>query len=285
MEQIKGLWAQASEQFPVLLNLATTIGSALVFLIVGWIVARWIRKRLRKIKFGNHEIDPTLRPIFASAIFYVIMAMTLYAFLIKLGVPPTSLIAVFGAAGLAIGLALKDTLSNIAAGVLMLVLRPLSVGDFISTGNNSGTVIEIGLFATTLKTADGLFIYIPNSAVWPNHIQNFGRHTIRKAIVNIGVGYETDLKQAQALLLSCLEATPDLLAFNETGHSPAPSAPEVYIMNFGDSAITISCRCWLPADNWFDRMSELRMRIKSTLDDANIDIPFPQRVVTMKEKS
>jgi small conductance mechanosensitive channel len=285
MEQIQNLWTQATEQFPILLGFGTTILSALAILILGWIVARWFRKRLRNIKLGRHEIDPTLRPILASAVFYVIMAMTLYAFLIKLGVPPTSLIAVFGAAGLAIGLALKDTLSNIAAGVLMLILRPLSVGDFISTGNNSGTVMEIGLFATTLKTADGLFIYIPNSAVWPNHIQNFGRHSIRKAIVDIGVAYDTDLKHTQSLLLSCLEKTPDLLTYNETGHSPAPSAPEVYIMNFGDSAITLSCRCWLPADNWLQRMSDLRTTIKSTLDEAGIDIPFPQRVVTMKEKS
>ncbi len=284
MEQIKELWTQASEQFPVLLNIGMTIGSALALLIVGWIVARWVRKRIRNIKLGKHEVDPTLRPILASAVFYVIMAMTLYAFLIKLGVPPTSLLAVFGAAGLAVGLALKDTLSNIAAGVLMLVLRPLAVGDFISTGNNSGSVVEIGLFATTLKTADGVFVYIPNSSVWPNHIQNFGRHTIRKAIVDIGVGYDTNLKDAQALLLSSLENTPDLLVFNETGHSPAPSAPEVYVMSFGDSAITLSCRCWLPADNWFQRTSDLRVQIKTVLDDANIETPFPQRVVTMKNK-
>lgn len=284
MEQIQNLWTQATEQFPILLGFGTTILSALAVLILGWIVARWFRKRLRNIKLGRHEIDPTLRPIFASAVFYVIMAMTLYAFLIKLGVPPTSLIAVFGAAGLAIGLALKDTLSNIAAGVLMLILRPLSVGDFISTGNNSGTVMEIGLFATTLQTVEGLFVYIPNSAVWPNHIQNFGRHKIRRAVIEIGVGYETDLKKAQAMLLSCLENTPDLLQFEEGKPGSAPTPPEVYVVSFGDSAINLSCRCWLPADKWLGRTSDLRIRIKSKLDEAGVEIPFPQRVVTMKEK-
>ncbi len=284
MEQLQLFWTQTTEQFPILLNIGMTIASALALLIVGWMVARWIRKRIRKIKLGKHEVDPTLRPVLASAVFYVIMAMTLYAFLIKLGVPPASLLAVFGAAGLAIGLALKDTLSNIAAGVMMLVLRPLAVGDFIDTGSTAGSVFEIGLFATTLKTAEGVFVYIPNSQVWTNRIQNFGRHNIRKAVIDIGVGYETDLKEAQALLFATLQNTPDLIPFDDTANSPAPSAPEVYVMSFGDSAINYSCRCWLPGNDWFKRTSDLRMQIKAALDDANIEIPFPQRVITMKEK-
>ncbi|RKQ69445.1 small conductance mechanosensitive channel [Litorimonas taeanensis] len=282
MEQFSELWNQASEQFPVLLQASMTIAAAFSILVIGWIVAKWIRGRVNRIRLGKHEVDPTLRPVLASVVFYIVMAMTLYAFLIKLGVPPTSLLAVFGAAGLAIGLALKDTLSNIASGVMMLVLRPLAVGEFVDTGSTAGSVVEIGLFATTLKNPEGLFIFVPNSQVWTNRIQNFGRHKIRKAVIEIGVAYETDLKQAQTLLLETLQNTPELIPFTTDGVSQAPSAPEVYVMAFGDSAINLSCRCWLPADDWFRRTSDLRMDIKSALDKANIEIPFPQRVVTMK---
>jgi len=281
MEELSKLWTEASAQFPLLLNAIMTIAAAFAILIIGWILARWIKRRITKIRLGRHEVDATLRPVLASLVFYVIMAMTLYAFLIKLGVPATSLLAIFGAAGLAIGLALKDTLSNIAAGVMLIVLRPLDVGNFIDTGSVSGTVQEVGLFSTTLKTADGVYIYIPNGQVWTNRIQNFGRHIVRKAIIDIGVGYDTDLEKAKALLLETLENTPDLVSFE---NGAAPSAPEVYVMSFGDSAINFSCRCWLPAHDWFRRTSDLRIQIKSVLDEAKIDIPFPQRVVTIKEK-
>lgn len=280
MEQLNQVLNETKEQFPLFLSAGMTISAALTILVFGWLLARWIKGRVARIRIGKHEVDPTLRPVLASLVFYVIMAMTLYAFLIKLGIPATSLLAVFGAAGLAIGLALKDTLSNIAAGVMLLVLRPLRVGEFVDTGNSSGTVVEIGLFATTLKTPEGLFVYIPNGQVWTSRIQNFGRHKIRKAMIDIGVAYDTDLKQAQELLLHTLSNTADLLSF-ETGQ--APTAPEVYVMSFGDSSINFSCRCWLPADDWFKRVSNLRMEIKTTLDKANIEIPFPQRVVTMKE--
>lgn len=282
MEELSTLWNKASIQFPFLLNAAISVSAAFAILFLGWALASWVKRRVSKVLLGKRDVDATLRPVLASLVFYVIMAMTLYAFLIKLGVPATSLLAVFGAAGLAIGLALKDTLSNIACGVMLLVLRPLDVGNFIDTGSASGTVEEIGLFSTTLKTGEGLYVYIPNGQVWTNRIHNFGRHIIRKTIIDIGVGYDTDLKKAQALLLETLQNTPGLISF-ETGE--APSAPEVYVMSFGDSAITLSCRCWLPADNWLNRTSDLHIQIKTVLDEAKIDIPFPQRVVTMKNKN
>lgn len=274
MEQFNQFITQLSEKTPLLLNAVMTISAALFILVIGWIIAKSVRKRVSKVRLGKHEIDPTLRPVLASVVFYIIMAMTLYAVLIKLGVPPASLLAVFGAAGLAIGLALKDTLSNIASGVMLLVLRPLAVGDFVDTGSASGTVIEIGLFATTLKTNDGLFVYIPNSQVWTNRIQNFGRHQIRKAIIDIGVSYDSDLRHCQTLLLETLS--------NTEGALNNPSEAEVYVMTFADSAINLSCRVWLPADNWLQRTSNLRTEIKECLDKANVEIPFPQRVIIQK---
>ncbi|WP_418152414.1 mechanosensitive ion channel family protein [Litorimonas sp. RW-G-Af-16] len=221
-------------------------------------------------------MDATLRPVLASIVFYIIVAMTLYATLVKLGVPPTSLIAVFGAAGLAIGLALKDTLSNIASGLMLLALRPVAVGEFIDTGSAIGTVEEIGLFSTTMKNIEGVYIYIPNSQVWAGRLQNFGRHQIRKALIDIGVAYDSDLTKVQAGLLDVLSQTPDVLT--------DPTPPEVYVMTFADSSINLSCRCWLPADNWLARTSDLRMAIKQHLDDAGVEIPFPQRVIHMRKE-
>jgi len=274
MDPLENFLSQARDQTPIIFDLVINVTFAFAILIIGWIIARALRRKIRKPSFGPRNFDKTLRPVIASAVFYVVLAMAVYAFLAKLGVPATSLLAVFGAAGLAIGLALKDTLSNIASGVMLLVLRPLQVGEFVDTSGYAGTVIEIGLFATTLKNSEGIYIYVPNREVWRNRLQNFARHTERKFIENIGVGYDSDLQKTKELLLNVMRSTSDIMNL--------PTPPECYVMNFGDSAITVSCRCWLPADNWLLRASNLRIAIKEALDKEGIDIPFPQRVVTTK---
>lgn len=275
MEEFSNMWAKTTEQFPLLIAGVMTVAAALAILVIGWIIAKWMRGRVNKLKLGKHELDPTLRPVIASVVFYIVMAMTLYAFLIKLGVPPASLLAVFGAAGLAIGLALKDTLSNIAAGVMMLILRPLAVGDFVETDAFAGTVTELGLFATTVRSFDGLFMYVPNSQVWTDDLTNYSRHQNRKAIIDIGVGYDTDLAKCRDLMLEAMKNFDDVLM--------DPTPPEAYVMGFGDSAINMNFRCWMPGDDWFRRASDLRIHLKETLDKADIEIPFPQRVLTMTE--
>mgnify|MGYP000719428583 CR=1 FL=1 len=274
MEQIQGFLAQTREQTPRLLEIGFNIVAAFAILFTAWVIARILRRKIRKPDFGPDNLDITLRPVIASAVFYTIIAMALYAFLTKLGVPATSLLAIFGAAGLAIALALRDTLSNIAAGVMLLLLRPLQIGEFVDTSSYAGSVKEIGLFATTLVNSEGMYVYIPNSEVWRNRLQNYSRHSERKFIETIGVGYESDLRKTQQLLLDVMQATPDMMEY--------PSPPQCYIADFGESAIIISCRCWLPADDWMLRTSNLRIAMKEALDKEGIEIPFPQRVVTTK---
>jgi len=240
---------------------------ALLIFIVGMMIARYVRKRLKSSKFGGEHVDETLRPVIASFVFYLIMGTTLYAFLIKLGIPPTSLLAVFGAAGLAVALALKDTLSNIAAGVMLLFLRPLSVGETVDMGGVTGTIQLIDLFSTTLKTPDGLYLYIPNGIIWNNRIQNFGRHASRRATINIRVGFETDLEAVQALLLNVINQTPDILS--------EPDIPRVYVTAFEPMAVQLSCRCWLPREDWSRRVSDLHIEIKSAMDKAGISMSLP----------
>ena len=282
MDKITQFWTQAQEDFPILLILGGNLVSAVLIFIAGVFFGRWLSKRLRKSKFGGSHLDSTLRPVLASVVFYLILAMTLYAVLIKLGVPPTSLLAVFGGAALAIGLALRDTLSNIAAGVMLLILRPLKVGDFVDIGQSTvGTVEEIGLFTSTIRNMENVAVYLPNSLIWGNRVQNYGRHMNRKALIDIGVGYGTDLNAVRELLLEVLNNQEDLVPYYE-GVKGAATPPEVYVMGFGDSAINLSCRCWLPGDNWLMRATNLRVSIKTALDEAGVDIPFPQRVVHLK---
>ena len=274
MEKISSVFSKISANAPFIFEFLLNIAAALFILIIGWLLAKIIRKRLRNPSFGPKNFDQTLRPVVASGVFYAIMGMSIYAFLTKLGIPATSLLAVFGAMGLAVGLALKDTLSNIASGVMLLFLRPLQVGDFVNTDAYSGSVEEIGLFATTLKNIEGIYIYVPNSEVWSSRLQNYTRHTERQFRETIGIGYESDLKKTQKILINVLEAAP--------GVKGGDLKPECYIASFGDSAIMVSCRCWLPADQWMKRTSDLRIEIKEALDKSKIDIPFPQRVIHNK---
>lgn len=265
------------ERFPDLVNWGAAIGlnllSAIVIFVLGLLVGRILSGRLRRSKLGGAHLDATLRPVLASVVFYLVLAMTLYAVLVKLGVPPASLLAAFGGMALAIGLALRETLANIAAGVMLLILRPLKVGDFVDMPVALGTIEEIGLFSTTIRNLENVVVYVPNSQIWGNRIQNFGRHTSRKAIIEVGVGYGSDLEQTIEILMQTLNDQPDMM------NDPTP--PEVYVMSFGDSAINLSCRVWLPGDGWLKRTSDLRVSIKSALDKAEIEIPFPQRVVHM----
>ena len=298
MDRIAEHWTHLRESFPLLLGWTGNIVSALLILVLGIVIGRIISGRLKRSRLGGTHLDATLRPVLASLVFYSIIAMTVYAVLIRLGVPATSLLAVFGAAGLAIAFALRDTLANIAAGAMLLILRPLQVGDFVDIGQSTvGTVEEIGLFTSTIRNMENVAVFLPNSLIWGNRIQNFGRHATRKAIVDIGVGYGTDLDEAREVLLGVLNAQEGLIPFFGPDDTPpaviddlppqpsAPTPPEVYVMGFGDSAINLSCRCWLPADQWLMRATRLRMDIKRALDRADIEIPFPQRVVHMRESS
>lgn len=264
------LWTNLRDAFPHLFAFGLNTFAALLILIFGWTIARWVKRRIRGSKIGGSHVDSTLRPIVASSIFYVIIAMTIYAVLRKVGVDAASLLAVFGAAGLAIGLALKDTLSNIAAGIMILVLRPLKVGEFIETSGFSGNVQELGLFATTLKNAEGLFVYVPNRGVWNAQLTNFSRHAERKLVITLRVEFTADLDKTRTLLLNTLNAQPHVIA----------DTAEVYVIEFGESAITLSCRAMLSSDNWLEKTSNVRVAIKAALDSHNIKIALPQRVVT-----
>jgi len=246
---------------------------AIVILILGWIVSGWVSGGVRRALGRVRWMDDTVRPIFAAIARYLLLIITLIAVLNQFGVQTASIIAVLGAAGLAVGLALQGTLSNVAAGVMLLFLRPFKVGDYVTVGSTGGTVKEVGLFATELATPDNVFISVPNSAIFSGVITNYSHHQTRRLDISVGVSYEADLDQALGVLKAVLDAD---------GRALADPAPQTMVMELGDSAVTINIRFWVAAGDYWPCKFDMTKAVKQALDRAGIEIPFPQRVVHMR---
>jgi len=245
--------------------------SGLVIIILGfWFSGRIssiIRTRLSRIK----SVDATLSPVIASVIRYVILLIAFVAGLGSFGIETTSIIAVIGAAGLAVGLALQGTLSNVAAGVMLLFLRPFKVGDWMETGTVSGTVNEIGLFSTIINTFDNIYISVPNSSIWGSIIINHSKYNTRRMDLDIGISYDTDLDYAEQTLMAL--ATDDRVL--------TEPAPQFLVVAYADSAITVRLRLYANVDTYFPLYWDMMRNIKPALDAAGIGIPFPQRDIRL----
>ena len=247
---------------------------ALAILILGWMIAGWIRSAVDKSLSKVPNMDGTLRPFLSNLVRWIVLAFIIVAVLNQFGVETTSMIAVLGAAGLAIGLALQGTLSNVASGVMLLILRPFKVGDFISAGSLSGTVVEIGLFTSELKTGDGVYIMAPNSQIWNTTITNFSRNSTRRIDIVVGVAYDDDLDVAQKALQSLMDGQALVLK------NPAS---ETMIKSLGDSSVNINMRCWVNTADYWDAFWALNKGAKAAVESAGCSIPFPQRDVHLFE--
>ena len=249
--------------------------SGLVIIILGfWFSGRIssiIRTRLSRIK----SVDATMSPVIASVIRYIILLITFVAGLGSFGIETTSIIAVIGAAGLAVGLALQGTLSNVAAGVMLLFLRPFKVGDWMETGTVSGTVNEIGLFSTIINTFDNIYISVPNSSIWGSIIINHSKYNTRRMDLDIGISYETDLDYAEKTLMALVSDDRVL----------AEPAPQFLVVAYADSAITVRLRLYANVDSYFPLFWDMMRQIKPALDNAGISIPYPQRDVRLIDPS
>ena len=267
-----------SNEFPVIIQLALDWSinflAAVITLIVGiWFSSRisiWIKDTLVNVD----KLDPTLPPVAGSVIRYALLVVTIVAVLAQFGVNTTSIIAVLGAAGLAIGLALQGTLSNVAAGVMLLFLRPFKVGNWIEAANVSGTVREIGLFTTTIDTFDNVYISIPNSTIWSSTIINHSRYNTRRMDIDIGVSYDANIDFVLETLLTLADDKRVL---------KKPS-PQGLVVSYGDSSIIVRLRLYAKNNVYWGLYWDLMKKTKSVLDEAKIEIPFPQRVVTLVDK-
>ena len=243
---------------------------AVILLIGGWIVAGWARRSLLRVMERVPRIDPTLRPVFASLVRYTILIFILVAVLAQFGVQTASIIALLGAAGLAVGLALQGTLQNIAAGIMLLFLRPFRVGDYIDAEGLSGTVDEIGLFTTQMRTYDGIYLEAPNSQLWNRSILNYSRVEARRLDVVVGISYGDDIDKAQAALL-------DLMVGDGRVHGEP--APQVLVKELADSSVNLNLRCWCDAGDYWGVLFDLNKAAKQRLDAEGITTPFPQHDV------
>ncbi len=260
----------AAEQ---ILALATSYGLDFVAAILTLIFGIWLSRRASRLTADwlsrVNRLDRTLVPIMAAMVRYAGLTLTIVITLGNFGVETTSIIAVLGAAGLAVGLALQGTLSNVAAGLMLLFLRPFRIGDWVEASGVSGSVREIGLFTTTIDTFDNVYISIPNSSIWSSNIINHARYGTRRMDLDIGIGYDSSLDTAEKALMS-LAADPRVLS---------DPAPRFLVVSYGDSAINVRLRAYASYDDFFNLYWDLNRRLKGVLDENGIEIPFPQRVV------
>ncbi len=240
--------------------------SAIVLVVVGWWLADKADRALRRLIDGR--IDPTLTSVVASLARYGILVVVGVAVLGQIGIQTTSVLAALGAIGLAVGLAMQGTLANVAAGMMLLWLRPFKVGDFIDTGAFAGAVKDVGLFATEMHSWDGIYQFVPNAQLWNVRLINYSRLPTRLVEVQFGVSYSDDLTKGQQVLLE--------LARNDSRVLREPE-PIVFVSALADSAVTISLRCWGATSDYWPLRRQLTERGKLALEAAGLSIPFPQR--------
>lgn len=234
-----------------------SILGAIILLIVGWVatslISRWAYEGISRVR----GIEETLARFFTNVVRYALLVLVFVTVLAQFGVQTASIIATLGAAGLAVGLALQGTLQNIAAGIMLLVLRPFRVGEYIETSSVSGTVLEVGLFATELRTGDGLYRLAPNSTLWNTPITNYSRQPTRQNEVKINIKHQEDLDLAMETLMKLATADKRVLK------TPAPS---VFIDSLSDSAVSVTLRYWASTGDWWGLSRDMIKRVKLAFD-------------------
>lgn len=260
-------------------DLLTTFGLNIIAALVIFIVGQWLAKLIgRTIKrvMNRRNADPTLVNFTASLVYYGALAFVVIAALNRLGVQTASLIAVLGAAGLAVGLALQGSLSNFAAGVLMIIFRPFSVGDFIEGGGTMGTVEEIQLFTTTIVTPENATVIVPNSKLGGDNIINYTAKPRRRTEAVVGISYSDDIDKARQAILDELDRDPRILK---------EPAPMVSVADLADSSVDLQVWAWASTPDFLAVRLALPELVKKRLDAEGITIPFPQQDVRMFQQN
>lgn len=264
------------EQYvPLLMDGAMNVLLAVVILLVGLFVANRANALICGLGLRYKNLDETLFRFLGSVAKYAILAFVIIAVLNRFGVQTASIVALLGAAGLAVGLALQGALSNLAAGVMLLIFRPYKVGDFIDAADRFGKVEEIDLFTTIMQTFDNQRIIIPNSQIWGSQIINHSHHAIRGVNMTFGVAYKENTDQVRQVIMSVLDAHPHILK---------DPAPFVEVSTLNNSSVDFIVRPFCQGAHYFDVLFSVPEQIKKALDAAGIEIPFPHRkVILVKE--
>lgn len=257
----------------LLINFVTEYGMNLIGAILIFYFGKMIAKSLSRLServMTKYEVDEMLTSVIKNTVYYALLIVIIIAALGQLGIETTSFMAILGAAGLAIGLALKDTLSNIGAAVVILIFRPFKVGDYINAGGAEGTVESMNLFTTTISPVDNRTIIVPNSAITGGNIINFSNKPLRRVDHTIGIGYDDDIKKAKEVLYSVL---------NNNQYTVIDPAPLVAVSELADSSVNFTVRVWVKSPDYWNAYFEVIEQIKLALDENGITIPYPQTVL------
>ncbi|MGD8630041.1 MAG: mechanosensitive ion channel [Gammaproteobacteria bacterium] len=264
VEEAGLLWLQAQD---VLAAWGLKVIAAIAILVIGRWIAMLVRRVVRRV-MERANVESIIIGFVSSIAYITLLAFVVVAALGQLGIQTTSFIAILGAAGLAIGLALQGSLANFAAGFLMIIFRPFKVGDFIEGAGVAGVVREIQIFTTTLKTPDNKTIIIPNAKLSGDNIINYSAEATRRVDMTVGVAYDADLATVKAVLN-------DIISRDERIH--ADPAPQVVVAELADSSVNFVVRVWTSKDDYWGVKCDMTETIKNRFDAEGIGIPFPQR--------
>lgn len=239
---------------------------AILILVVGWMIGNWINRRFE----NSRHLDNTLKNFLGGLFKYSIVFLAIIMVIGLFGIPLASLLAVLGAAGLAIGLALQGTLSNIASGVMLLILRPFNVGDYIEFGTQGGTVKSLGLFGTELAMADNVYVFAPNSKIWGTEIRNYSRNIMRRQDLTVSIGYGDDLNKAMDIIYKVVNA-------DERITQDEDKKPQVVSDTLGDYTTNLIVRFWSNNSDYWTLRWDITKAIKAALESAGISLPLTTR--------
>jgi len=266
MESFFGNSTQRDEMIAQAVDFGLSIAGAIAILVIGLWLSGVVQNRLSAILGRSKKMDETVSQFFASFAKYAVIIVTVIALLNQFGVQTTSLVAVVGAAGLAIGLALQGTLSNVAAGVMLLIFRPFKIGQFVEVAGYAGSVRAITLFVTEMDTGDNVRITIPNGNVWGSSIKNFNYHETRRLDLTFGIGYGDDINKA-------MDVIKKVIAADSRAHKDPE--PVVAVSNLGDSSVDIMVRVWCAGSDYWGLKWDLLKTTKESFDGEKISIPYP----------
>lgn len=267
-DALQNFWANHQE---AVMNFGKILVLALLIILIALFAGRLVRKLIDRAVQKVPALDQSVGRIFYSIARAFIWLFAVLIILDLFGFNTASLLTVLGAAGLAVGLAMKDSLSNIAAGLMLLLLRPYKVGDYVDCGSISGTIKEMGLFTTVLSTVDGIFISAPNSAIFGNPVKNYSRNSIRRADITVGIAYGDSLPQGIRTLQSLMENNALILK---------DPAPQVLVADLADSSVNLTLRFWVSTADYWTAYWQVKGQLKEAIESAGLNIPFPQRVIT-----
>ena len=258
-------------------ELVSIWGIKVIAALVIFIVGRWVSKGLKRVinnLLAKRNIDKTIVGFIANLAYVAMVAFFIIAALGQLGIQTTSFIAVLGAAGLAVGLALQGSLANFAAGFLMIIFRPIRVGDYVEIAGTAGTVEELSIFTTTLKSPDNKTVIIPNASVTGGNIVNWTAKGTRRVDMVFGIGYDDDIDKAKTIMR-------DILAKDERIFKDPP--PQIALVELGDSSVNFVVRPWSKVEDYWGVYFDAMENIKKAFDAEGISIPYPQRDVHLYE--